>query len=167
MTNLPNVPVVGGQLSVASKYSRQLTTGHWPLTTDNYLPSLFLASLSCSGLKRTSLVALSKLTTRAALKRTLIRAQTCTPIDRQNALNFGVWARNNVNADQLTDSSRGRSSSVSSRLYRTHITADKDRHVAGADVLFSQELNIRSFDHCISGFNSPDETFGLDHSECF
>jgi len=140
-------------------FNRQLAIGNRKSS------GLFLASLSRSGLKRT--FALSKLTARAALKRTLIRAQTCTPIDRQDALNFSVWARNDVNADQLADPSRGRCSSVSSCLYRTNVSANKDRHVPGADILFSQELNIRSFDHRVSGFDGSDETFGLHHSECF
>jgi hypothetical protein len=142
-------------------FNRQLAIGN------RKSPGLFLASLSRSGLKRTPLVALSKLTPRAALQRTLIRAQTGTPIDRQDALNFSVWARNDVNTDQLADSSRGRCSGVSSCLHRTNVSANKDRHVPGADILFSQELNIRSFDHRVSGFDGSDETFGLHHSECF
>jgi hypothetical protein len=164
MMSLPchcQLPIADYFADAGISFNRKLEIGN------RKLPGLLLASLSRSGLKRTSLVALSKLTARAALKRTFIRAQTCTTINREDALNFGVWARNNVNTDQLADSPRGRCSSVSSCLDRTHITADKDRHVAGADVLFSQELNIRCFDHCVSGFNSPDETFGLDHSECF
>jgi hypothetical protein len=130
-------------------------------------PGFFLASLSRSGLKRTPLVALSKLTARAALKRTLIRAQTCAPIDGQDAFNFSVWARNDVNTNQLANSSRGRCSGVSGCLHCTNVSANKDRHVTGADILFSQELNIRSFDHRVSGFDGSDETFGLHHSECF
>jgi hypothetical protein len=130
-------------------------------------PGLFLAAFARAGLKRAPLLTLSQLTTRAALKRTLIRTQTGAPIDRQNALNFSVRTRNDVNTDQFADSTRGGCSGVCRRLNRANVSANKDGHVSGADIFFSQELNICSFDHCISGFDGTDEAFGLHHSECF
>jgi hypothetical protein len=132
----------------------------------NRLPGLFLASFT-RPLKRTSLVALSKLAPRAALKRTLIRAQTSTPIDRQNSLNFSMWPRYDVNTDQLADSARGCCAGIGSRLHRTYVSTNENRYVSGADILFSQELNICGFDHGVSGFDGANETLRLDHSECF
>jgi hypothetical protein len=129
-------------------------------------PCLFLASFS-RALKRASLIALSKLPSRATLKRTLIRTQTCASIDGQDALDFSVGPRNYVNTYQFADSSGRRCSGIGSCLDGTNVSPHKDCHVTGAYVLFSQELNIRSFDHRISGFHGSDEAFGLHHSECF
>jgi hypothetical protein len=126
----------------------------------------FLASFA-RALKRASLIALSKLPSRAALKRTLIRTQTCAPIDGQDALDLSMWPRNYVNTYQFADPSCRRCSGVGGCLHGTHVSPHEDRHVTGADILFSQELNIRSFDHRVSGFDGSDEAFGLHHSECF
>jgi hypothetical protein len=78
-----------------------------------------------------------------------------------------VWAGNDVNTYQFAYSSCRRCSGVGSRLNRANVSTYKDRHVAGADIFFSQELNIGSFDHRVGSFDGADETFGLDHSECF
>jgi hypothetical protein len=72
-----------------------------------------------------------------------------------------------MNAYQFADSSCRRSSGVGSCFNRANVSANKDRHVTRADIFFSQELNISSFDHRVSRFDGSDETFGLDHSECF
>jgi hypothetical protein len=72
-----------------------------------------------------------------------------------------------MNTYQFADSSCGRRSSVGSCFNGANVSANKDRHVTRADILFSDQLNIRSFDHRVSCFDSADETFGLDHSECF
>jgi hypothetical protein len=101
------------------------------------------------------------------LKCTLIRTQASAPVNGQHALNFGVWTRNDVNTNQLADPARRRCSSVGCCLHRPNVAANKDRHITGADVLFSQEHNIRSFDHRVSGLDRSDETLGLHHSECF
>jgi hypothetical protein len=98
---------------------------------------LFLAALTRASLKRASLVTLSELTTRPAPQRTLIGAQSGAAINGQDALNFSVWARNYVNTYQLADSARRRGSGVSCCLHRTDVSTNKDRHVPGANVLFS------------------------------
>ena len=72
-----------------------------------------------------------------------------------------------MNTYQLADSSRRGCARVGRGLNCANVAAHKYGHVARADILFSEEGNIRSFDHRICGFHSSDETFGLDHSECF
>jgi hypothetical protein len=130
-------------------------------------PGLFLAGFART-LKRASLVALSELTSSpATLQRTLIRTQTSAAIDGQDAFDFGMGARNDVNADQFADSSSSRGPGVGGRLNSADVSANEDSHVARAYILFSQELNVSSFDHRVSGLDSADEAFGLHHSECF
>jgi hypothetical protein len=72
-----------------------------------------------------------------------------------------------VDANQLAYPSRSRCASIRRCFNCAYVSAHKDRHITGADILFSQELNIRRFDHCISRFDSSNEAFGLHHSECF
>jgi hypothetical protein len=111
--------------------------------------------------------ALSQLTTGAALQRPLVGTQTGATIDRQYALNFSMRARNHVNTNQLANSTRRCRACIRRRFDRTNVAAHKNRYVTCSDIFFSQQLNIRSFDHGVRGFDSADETFGLDHSECF
>jgi hypothetical protein len=161
------LPIFNCRFPIAGPNHRHFSTGNRQSAIANRQSSrFFFASLSRAGLKRTTF-ALSKLTPRSALQRTLIGTQAGASIDGQNAFNFSVRARNNVNTDQLADPARGSCSSVCGCLHRAHVSANKDRHVTSADILLSQELNIRSFDHCVSSFNGPDETLGLHHSECF
>jgi hypothetical protein len=107
------------------------------------------------------------LTTSAALQRSLVRTQTSATVNRQNPLNFGVRARNNMNTNQLANATGGCRARICGCLDRAHVATYKNRYVTGSDIFFSQQLNIRSFDHCVRGFDSADETLGLDHSECF
>jgi hypothetical protein len=114
------------------------------------------------------LIAFSQLTARAAtLERALVRTQAGATVNRQNALDFGVRTRYDVNTYQLTDSARGGSASIGSGLDGADVSTHEDRHITRADILFSQQCNIRGFDHRVSGFHSTNETFGLNHSECF
>jgi hypothetical protein len=160
------VRVVSGQWSVVSKELRiHLATDHWPLFPA--LPRFFLASFACS-LQRASLVAFTELAARAAaLQGVLVRTQTGASVNGQDAFNFRVWTRDDVNTYQFADSARSRCAGVRRRFYRANIAAHKDRHVAGTDVFFPQQHNIRSFDHRVSGFHGSDKTLGLNHSECF
>jgi hypothetical protein len=128
----------------------------------------FFGSFTRAGLKRASLFSLPQLSACAtALQRTLIRTQTCPPINRQDTLNFSVGARNNVNANQFAHSARGGGPGVRCRFDRANVSANKYCHVASPDILFPQQLNIRSLDHCVGGFDRANEAFGLHHSECF
>jgi hypothetical protein len=133
---------------------------------DELSRSLF-TRLTRSGTERSSLISLAQLPTRATLQRLLVRAQTSATINRQHSLNFRVWPRDHVYADQLTDAPGRSRACVSRRFDRANVAADKDRHVAGADVLLPEQLYIRCFDHGIGGLNCTHESFGLNHSECF
>jgi hypothetical protein len=128
----------------------------------------FLTSLARTARLQRATFALSQLTSgAAALQRPFVGTQTGATVDRQHALNFSMRARNNVNTNQLANSTRRCRACIRGRFDRAHVAAHKDRYVTGSDIFFSQQLNIRSFDHGVSGFDSADETFGLDHSECF
>jgi hypothetical protein len=72
-----------------------------------------------------------------------------------------------MNADQLTHTACCSGTSVGRGLYGPDIATNEYRHVARADVFLSDQLNIRGFDHCVRRLNRADESFGLDHSECF
>jgi hypothetical protein len=72
-----------------------------------------------------------------------------------------------MNTNQLANSTRRCRACVRGCFNRANVAAHKNRYVTGSDIFFSQQLNIRSFDHGVRGFNSADESFGLDHSECF
>jgi hypothetical protein len=128
--------------------------------------SLFTSLARTTRLQRATF-ALSQLTTGAALQRPLVGTQTGATVDRQNAFNFSMRARNNVNTNQLANSTRRCRARVRGCFDRANVAAHKNRYVTCSDIFFSQQLNIRSFDHGVRGFNSADEPFGLDHSECF
>jgi hypothetical protein len=74
---------------------------------------------------------------------------------------------NYVNTDKLADPSGSSGPGVGSRFNGSYIAADEYRHITGADVFFSYQLNIRGLNHCVGRLDSADESFGLDHSECF
>jgi hypothetical protein len=95
--------------------------------------------LAISGAQRSSLIALAQLSARAAtLKGLFIGAQSGASIHGQHTFDFSMRPRNYVYADQLSDSARGRRTSICRRFDRTDIAAHKDRHIAGADVLLSE-----------------------------
>jgi hypothetical protein len=128
----------------------------------------FFIRVARSGAQRSSLISLAQLATRATtLQRLLVRTQTSATVDRQDTLDFGMWPRDHVHADQLTNAPGRSRARVSRRFDRTNVAAHKDRHVAGADVLLPEQLYIRCFDHGIGGLNCTHESFGLNHSECF
>jgi transcriptional regulator with XRE-family HTH domain len=111
---------------------------------------------------------LAQLTAGAALQlRGFVGAESRLTTDRQDALDLGVWARNNMYADQFADASGCGSPGISCRFDRADIAAHKHRHISGADVFLTQQLHVGCFDHRIGRFYSADKAFGLDHSECF
>src|SRR5262245_4083161 len=133
-----------------------------------------IANLFCSfprrfaRVQRSSSVTLAQLTARAALQLCLfVRAVAGAAIDRQNALDFGVGAPNHVYADQFTNAPGGRSPGISRRFDRAHVSTPKDGDVTRPDILLTEQLHVRRFDHRVSGFDGADKTFRLDHSECF
>jgi hypothetical protein len=70
-------------------------------------------------------------------------------------------------ANQFTYAARSRCAGVRCRLDRAYISTNKDRYIAGSNVFLSQQLYVRSFDHCIRRFNRADKSFGFYHSERF
>src|SRR5829696_4275118 len=96
-----------------------------------------------------------------------MRAQAGASIHRKYALNFRMRPRNNVDADQFSNSSRRSCACVSRCLNSANVATHKDRYIACTDVLFPEQLYIRCFDHRIGGLNCTHESFGLNHSECF
>jgi hypothetical protein len=95
--------------------------------------------LAISGAQRSSLIALAQLSARATtLKGLFIGAQSGAPIHGQHTFDFGMRSRNHVYADQLSDSACCCCACICRGFNRTNITAHKDRHVAGADVLLPE-----------------------------
>jgi hypothetical protein len=107
------------------------------------------------------------LTSRSTLDSSFIGTEAGAPVYRKHALDFGVWPGNHVYANQLTNSSRCCGSGIGGGFNSANVPPHKDRYVTGANVLFTEQLDIRSLNHCIRGFYSADEPFGLYHSECF
>src|SRR5438477_7782566 len=128
----------------------------------------FLVVLARAGRERAALLALAELAgAPAARERPLVGAVAGATVARQHALDFGVRARDDVDADQLADSSRRRRPGVGRGLDRAHVAAHEDGDVARADVLLADELDVGGLDHRVGGLDRADETLGLDHSECF
>jgi hypothetical protein len=142
-------------------FNRQLKIGN------RQSPGSFLASLSRAGLKRAAFALPQLSSGAAALKRSLIRTQSGSAIDGQNTLDFSMWTRNHMNADQLAYPAGSRCPGISRSLNSANVAAHKNRYITGADILFSQECNVRRFDHSVSRFDGSNEAFGLHHSECF
>ena len=53
------------------------------------------------------------------------------------------------------------------RLHCAHVAAYHNRHKAAAHVHLSNQRYVGRLDHRIRRFNRSDQTFGLDHSQCF
>jgi hypothetical protein len=131
------------------------------------VPLLGSFSGAFSGGQRAVGVALAQLAARAALQLRLVGAESGTAVDWQDALDLGVWAGNNMHADQFADASGRGGAGISCRLHRAYIAPHKHGHISGADVFLAQQLHVGCFDHGIGRFDSADKAFGLDHSECF
>jgi hypothetical protein len=72
-----------------------------------------------------------------------------------------------MDAYQLTNTTRRRCACVCCCLHGTHIAAYKYRHVSRSDILLAEQLYVRCLNHGVGSFNCADESFGLDHTECF
>jgi hypothetical protein len=118
-------------------------------------------------LQRAALVAFTQLAGAAAMKSSFVGAVSSAPIPWQYALDFAVGAGYHVNTDQFTNAPRSGRACVRGCFYRTDVTAYENRYVTGADIFFSNELNVCSLDHRVSSLYGADKAFGLDHSECF
>jgi hypothetical protein len=72
-----------------------------------------------------------------------------------------------MDADQFTNSSCRSRTGVSGCFNGAYVATHKNGYVAGADVFLAEQLHIGCFDHCIGGLYCANESFGLNHSECF
>jgi hypothetical protein len=89
--------------------------------------------------QRTAGVTLTQLSASSACQlRLFVGADTSAGVYRQHSFNFGVGAGDNMHADQLADSTRSRGARVGGGFHCAHVATHKDRHVPGADVLFSE-----------------------------
>jgi hypothetical protein len=154
------------RLPIGVETQRAFSIGNWQSPIEN-LAGSFLAALSRAGRKRASFTLAQLGPGGSALKRLFIRTQSGSSINREHTFNFRVWTRNDVNTNQLPHPSGSRRSSVRRRLYRAYVSTHENRHIPGADILFSEERNVSRFDHGVSSLNGSNETFGLNHSECF
>jgi len=69
-----------------------------------------------------------------------------------------------MNADEFTDATRCDGTSFGGCLHRAHVATNKNGHIAIQEIFLTDELDIRGFDHCISGHDSTDKTTRLDHT---
>src|SRR5678809_1725364 len=112
---------------------------NWRLAIGNCESSCsFLVRFAAACAERSSLIALAQLSARATLQSSFIGTQSSASIYRQHTFNFSMRTRNNVDADQLTDSARRCRTCICRRFNRTDIATHEDRHIAGADVLLSE-----------------------------
>jgi hypothetical protein len=100
-------------------------------------------------------------------ERLFIGAQSYLSTSWKHAFDFRVRPRNYMNADQLSYTPGGSGTGVGRRLNGPDIAADKDRYIARSDVFLPDQLNVRGLHHRIRGLYGADESFGLDHPECF
>src|SRR2546423_5315363 len=84
----------------------------------------------------------SQLPASAATESLFIRTVADGAALRQDALDLAVRTRNNVDADQLADTARGRGTRVGRGLNRSDITADEYGHITGTDILFADKPNV-------------------------
>jgi hypothetical protein len=133
------------------------------IANQKFLSGSLFRCVACAGRQRASL-ALPQLPVCASLQRSFVRAEAGASVERQHTLDFGMRSGDYVHTNQFTDSSGGGSACISRGFDRAHVSAHKDRDVTSADVLFSQELYVSGFDHCVSRFDRADEAFSLHHS---
>src|SRR5215471_21728528 len=73
------------------------------------------------------------------------RARAVTVL-RDDAFDFDVRARNDMHRDQLANTPRGGGAGVRGRFDRAYVAANEDGHVARADVLLADQLDIGGLD---------------------
>jgi len=72
-----------------------------------------------------------------------------------------------VDRHEFADPTRGRRACVGGGLHRADIAANHHRDVAGADVLFSDQRDVRRLDHRVGRFDRSDKPFGFHETERF
>src|SRR4029434_769688 len=74
-------------------------------------------------------------------------------------------SRNDVDADELSNTTCRGGPGISRRLHRPDVTPDDRSHRAGAHLLPSHENHVGGFDHGVSRFDHSDEATGFDQPE--
>jgi len=72
-----------------------------------------------------------------------------------------------MDADELTDASRGGSSRIGRRLYRCDISSDDSGDQPGIDLLPSHEHDVGRFDHGVRRLDHADQAARFDETEGF
>src|SRR5215204_4916495 len=109
------------------------------VTVYGLLFTAFLVVLARAGRERAPLVAFAEGAGRAAADGALVGAVAGAAVAREHALDLAVRARDDVDADEFAHAPRRGRARVGRRLDRADVAADEDRHVAGADVLLTDE----------------------------
>src|SRR5688572_3894391 len=76
-------------------------------------------------------------------------------------------SRNDMDSNKLADAPGSSRTGIGGGFHRADITSHRDRHKSRADVLFSLQRHVGSLHHRVRGFDSTDESLGLDHAERF
>jgi hypothetical protein len=72
-----------------------------------------------------------------------------------------------VNRNEFADAPRRRCASIGRRFDSRDIASHNRRDESRADFFVPDKLHIRGFDHRVSRFDHCDQTFTLNHSQCF
>src|SRR4051812_1408443 len=70
-----------------------------------------------------------------------------------------------MDGNELADPARRRGAGVGRGLDRGHVPAHDCGHISGADLLPSDERDLRGLDHCVRRLDHRHEAFRLDHAE--
>src|SRR5262245_47904892 len=84
--------------------------------------------------------------------------------DGQVFVNRRVRARDDVYADQFADAARRRRAGVGGGLYRRHLAAHYRGDETAADLLVSDQADVRRLDHRVCRLDHRYQPFRLDHS---
>jgi hypothetical protein len=83
----------------------------------------------------------------------------------EESFGFFVGPWNDVNGDQLADSTSRVRASLSRRLNGANVTADEYRHVSVEKIFPADENDIRSLYHGVRSLYSANQTARFNHSE--
>jgi hypothetical protein len=125
-----------------------------------------LQSLASGGLIQSAVTGV-KLSAATALESFFIGTQTNVPAFWKHSFNFIMGSRDNMDADQLADPSGGRGPCIGRCFHRSDIAPDENSYVTRTDVLFTDQLDISGFHHCVRCLYCTNETFRFYHAERF
>ena len=71
---------------------------------------------------------------------------------------------NNMNGDEFADSLSSSGTGIGSGFNSTDVTTDHNGNISTADMYFTDQSYVRSFDHGISCFDGANQTFSFNHT---